>query len=128
MDILELARDSGLTMLLDGKIGRQEYTSVSGSLDALQLFAQMIRAASLDEFRRSRRSSARPIGEKAMIAKMAERARHSHLGRCAAKHDLSDLVEKPAAMHCEGSEIALFRRRFACSPDALSTDHSGPRA
>ena len=60
MDILELARDSGLTMLLDGKIGRQEYTSVSGSLDALQLFAQMIRAASLDEFRRSRRSSAAP--------------------------------------------------------------------
>jgi hypothetical protein len=97
MDILELARDSGLTMLLDGKIGRQEYTSVSGSLDALQLFAQMIRAASLDEFRRSRRSSARPIGEKAMIVRMGERARRSHLGRCEAKHGPSGLVEKPAA-------------------------------
>jgi hypothetical protein len=93
MDILELARDSGLTMLLDGKIGRQEYTSVSGSLDALQLFAQMIRAASLDEFRRSRRSSARPIGEKAMIVRIGERARRSCPGRCEAKHCPSDLVD-----------------------------------
>jgi hypothetical protein len=97
MDILEAARDSGLTVLLDGKIGRQEYTSACGSLNALHRFAQIIRVASADEFRRSKRSSARPIGEKAMIARICERAHRSHPGRCEAKHDPSDLVEKPAA-------------------------------
>lgn len=91
MDVLELARDSGLTVLLDGKIGRQEYTGVSGSFDALQLFAQTIRAASLDEFRRSRRSSARPMGEKTM-----EPGRGSHASRWEAKHGPNDL-EKAAS-------------------------------
>lgn len=39
-DLAKLARDAGLTVLLNGKIGREEYQSVSGSLTALQRFAE----------------------------------------------------------------------------------------
>lgn len=39
-DLAQLARDAGLTVLLDGKIGRQEYRSVTGSFAALQRFAE----------------------------------------------------------------------------------------
>ncbi|RDU99178.1 hypothetical protein DWV00_08615 [Trinickia dinghuensis] len=39
IDITKVARDAGLTVVLDGKIGTQEYQSVSGSLAALQRFA-----------------------------------------------------------------------------------------
>jgi hypothetical protein len=37
--ILEQARAAGLTVLLNGRIGREEYHSVSGSVAALQRFA-----------------------------------------------------------------------------------------
>jgi hypothetical protein len=43
MDILELARDSGMLVLLDARIGGEEYHSVSGSLQTLQRFAEAIR-------------------------------------------------------------------------------------
>ncbi|HEX7911432.1 MAG TPA: hypothetical protein VF534_25535 [Paraburkholderia sp.] len=43
MDILEMARNSGLLVMLDGRIGREEYHSVSGSLQALQRFADALR-------------------------------------------------------------------------------------
>lgn len=39
-DLARIASDAGLTVLLDGKIGRQEYRSVTGSLAALQRFAE----------------------------------------------------------------------------------------
>ncbi|HEX7907306.1 MAG TPA: hypothetical protein VF534_04340 [Paraburkholderia sp.] len=45
MDIIEMARAAGLTVLLDGKIGREEYHSVSGSLPALRRFGEAFRAA-----------------------------------------------------------------------------------
>jgi predicted kinase len=48
MDILELARQSGMTVVLDAKIGRQEYRTVHGSVIALERFAQLV-AASLNE-------------------------------------------------------------------------------
>jgi hypothetical protein len=38
MDIAAMARAAGLTVLLDGRIGRQEYQSVSGSMEALRRF------------------------------------------------------------------------------------------
>lgn len=38
-DLAKLARDAGLTVLLDGKIGREEYQSVSGPMAALERFA-----------------------------------------------------------------------------------------
>jgi hypothetical protein len=43
MDIIDMARVSGMTVILDGKIGREEYQSVCGSLSALQRFADAVR-------------------------------------------------------------------------------------
>jgi hypothetical protein len=45
MDIAAMARAAGLTVLLDGRIGRQEYQSVSGSMEALRRFGDAYRAA-----------------------------------------------------------------------------------
>ena len=55
MNVLELARESRLAVLLDGRIGCEEYTSVSGSIDALSRFAAVVRMAALRERRRCRR-------------------------------------------------------------------------
>lgn len=41
--LIELARESGLTVVLDGQIGREKYQSVSGPLDALSRFADRCR-------------------------------------------------------------------------------------
>jgi hypothetical protein len=43
MDIIDMARASGMTVILDGRIGREEYQSVCGSLSALQRFADAVR-------------------------------------------------------------------------------------
>jgi hypothetical protein len=42
MDIIDTARASGMTVILDGKIGREEYQSVCGSLSALERFAEAV--------------------------------------------------------------------------------------
>lgn len=67
MDMLKIARESGLAIVLDGKIGREEYTSVSGSMSALLRFAEAVRLASLCEYRRFRPSS--PLGDRLMITR-----------------------------------------------------------
>ncbi|MEX3936622.1 hypothetical protein AB4Y32_33435 [Paraburkholderia phymatum] len=38
MDIIDMARASGLTVVLDGRIGSEEYQSVCGSVSAFALF------------------------------------------------------------------------------------------
>jgi len=43
MDIIDMARASGMAVILDGRIGREEYQSVCGSLSALQRFAEAVR-------------------------------------------------------------------------------------
>jgi hypothetical protein len=67
MDMLKIARESGLAIVLDGKIGREEYTSVSGSTNALLRFGEAVRSASLREYRRFRPSSA--IGDRIMMSR-----------------------------------------------------------
>ncbi|MFP3563467.1 hypothetical protein [Paraburkholderia sp. SIMBA_030] len=47
MDILDMARKAGMTIVLDAKIGRQEYQTVYGSVKALESFAELV-AASLE--------------------------------------------------------------------------------
>ncbi|KXV04284.1 hypothetical protein CR51_13620 [Caballeronia megalochromosomata] len=42
MDIIDMARSSGLTVILDGRIGHEEYQSVCGSVVALQRFADTL--------------------------------------------------------------------------------------
>jgi hypothetical protein len=45
MDILELARQSGMTIVLDAKIGRQEYRTVHSSVASLERFAALVAAS-----------------------------------------------------------------------------------
>jgi hypothetical protein len=45
MNILELAADAGMLVVLDGRIGRTEYRSVHGTLDAFQRFVQALESA-----------------------------------------------------------------------------------
>ncbi|MCX4149984.1 MULTISPECIES: hypothetical protein [Paraburkholderia] len=42
MDIFEMAIDSGMHVILDGRIGNEEYRSVVGSVQALQRFADAL--------------------------------------------------------------------------------------
>ncbi|WP_369050154.1 hypothetical protein [Burkholderia gladioli] len=39
--LVEISREAGLTILLDGMIGRERYESVSGSVDALAQFGEL---------------------------------------------------------------------------------------
>lgn len=43
-NLAELARAAGLTVVLDGMIGRERYESVTGSLHALRRFAELFEA------------------------------------------------------------------------------------
>ncbi|MFM0175641.1 hypothetical protein PQR33_40750 [Paraburkholderia sediminicola] len=42
MNILKLAGDAGMLVVLDARIGRTEYRSVHGTLDAFQRFVQAL--------------------------------------------------------------------------------------
>jgi hypothetical protein len=60
MNIMEMAREAGLQVLLDARIGSQTYHSVSGSIPALQRFADAVRAATLAEPSKRERSKNHP--------------------------------------------------------------------
>ena len=45
INILELAEDAGILVILDGRIGRTEYRSVHGTLDAFRRFVQALESA-----------------------------------------------------------------------------------
>jgi hypothetical protein len=45
MNILKLAGDAGMLIVLDGRIGCTEYQSVHGTLDAFQRFVQALESA-----------------------------------------------------------------------------------
>ncbi|WP_341317568.1 hypothetical protein WN982_40610 [Paraburkholderia sp. IMGN_8] len=42
MDILKLAKDAGMLVVLDGRIGKEEYRSVHGSEQAFRRFADAL--------------------------------------------------------------------------------------
>lgn len=46
LDLLALAREAGMQIVLDARIGRQTYHSVRGTLTSLQRFADAVLAAS----------------------------------------------------------------------------------
>ncbi|SAL71818.1 hypothetical protein AWB70_07431 [Caballeronia cordobensis] len=48
-DILRIAQDCGFAVVLEGRIGTQEYNSVSGPVQALEKFAEVIRDTVLQE-------------------------------------------------------------------------------
>jgi hypothetical protein len=43
MNIVDMAHASGFAVILDGRIGREEYQSVCGPISALQRFAEAVR-------------------------------------------------------------------------------------
>ena len=45
MNVLELAADAGMLVVLDGRIGRTEYRSVHGTMDAFQRFVHALESA-----------------------------------------------------------------------------------
>jgi methyl coenzyme M reductase gamma subunit len=49
MDLERIANDSGMLVVMDGRIGREEYKSVHGSLEALQRFANFVRDLAASE-------------------------------------------------------------------------------
>jgi hypothetical protein len=51
MNIVELAREAGMLVLLDARIGGSEYQSVSGSVQSLQRFVDAVLASDSDEIR-----------------------------------------------------------------------------
>jgi hypothetical protein len=72
MNIVDMAHASGFTVILDGRIGREEYQSVCGSLSSLQRFAEAVRQDAA-----SQRASA-PM--QAPTADLSGRLRRSHPG------------------------------------------------
>jgi hypothetical protein len=46
MDVIRIARESGFSVLLEGRIGLNEYTSVCGTEEALKIFAKAVQLAS----------------------------------------------------------------------------------
>jgi hypothetical protein len=57
MDIIDMARASGMAVILDGRIGREEYQSVCGSLSALQRFAEAVRQGTVQQSGRQKRTT-----------------------------------------------------------------------
>ena len=57
MDIIDMARASGLTVILDGRIGREQYQSVCGSVSALQRFAESLRKCAVEEQKQEQESA-----------------------------------------------------------------------
>lgn len=53
---MTIARAAGLQILLDARIGRETYHSVSGSLLSLQRFAETVCAAQADELAQQRKT------------------------------------------------------------------------
>lgn len=49
MDILRIAAESGMQVILDGRIGCEEYRSVVGSVQALHRFADALCKSMVDE-------------------------------------------------------------------------------
>ncbi|MFK4446395.1 hypothetical protein ABH944_006528 [Caballeronia udeis] len=64
MDIIDMARASGMAVLLDGRIGREEYQSVCGSLWALQRFADAVRQATADQNGNQKRAKKPPTAHR----------------------------------------------------------------
>ncbi|WP_167354133.1 hypothetical protein [Caballeronia fortuita] len=71
--MLRMARKSGMTILLDGRIGKEAYMSVSGSTDALQRFAHDVRVSLLKRPKRTARAARSRNVNPLVTARMRER-------------------------------------------------------
>ena len=48
-NLLKIAQDCGFSVVLEGRIGTQEYNSISGPVQALEKFAEIIRETTLQQ-------------------------------------------------------------------------------
>ena len=74
MNIVELAGDAGMLVVLDGRIGGTEYRSVHGTMDAFQRFVHALESAfanggkSEGSWRRSSLCAESDLGKSALSA------------------------------------------------------------
>ncbi|KND60252.1 hypothetical protein BVER_02574 [Candidatus Burkholderia verschuerenii] len=90
LDVLKVARDSGMTILLDARIGQVEYQSVSGTEESLQKFAHAVRdkpAPACRCVRAARSPSINPL----VTARMRERIASVLYGKASVKRARSML-------------------------------------
>ncbi|MFL9983705.1 hypothetical protein [Paraburkholderia sediminicola] len=84
MDIIDMARASGMAVILDARIGREEYQSVCGSLSALQRFAEAVRQGVVQQSGHQKRTAA-PHSQS--VRSLGRPARpHARRGSTAAPH------------------------------------------
>ena len=87
MDIIDMARASGMAVILDGRIGREEYQSVCGSLSALQRFAEAVRQGVIQQSEHQTRAAA-PHSQSVRSTRSLRRPARPHARR-----------DSPAAAH-----------------------------
>jgi hypothetical protein len=108
-DLLEVARDAGLTILLDGRIGRQEYTSVSGPARALEKFAHALRddpPRACRRVRAARSPSINPL----VPARMRERIAAVLYGMRASSASTGKVTTRRNQARRAATRISGFRR------------------
>jgi hypothetical protein len=86
MNIVDIARASGLIVILDGRIGREEYQSICGSVSALERFAE---AVSQDAA--SQRESVAP---RSPAPDLSRRLRLRFIGGCAISGNRAALARR----------------------------------
>lgn len=86
MDIVDMARACGMTVLLDGRIGREEYQSISGSISALQRFAEAVQLGAAKQ----NDSAPREPSVTGLCGQLRRCSRQSHL------NDVSSAAYPPA--------------------------------
>lgn len=98
MDIIELAREAGLQVLLDARIGSLTYHSVCGSLTALQRFADAVEA---DTRERAPRPRDPPVRQHARSPRHAPATRlRKRASSCRDKRE--SVPENASALQAEG--------------------------
>ncbi|CAB3696373.1 hypothetical protein LMG24238_03390 [Paraburkholderia sediminicola] len=93
MDIIDMARASGMAITLDGRIGREEYQSVCGSLSALQRFAEAVRQGAAQQSGHQARTAAHSQSMRSMrsVRNLKRPARpHARRDSSAAAHAASE--------------------------------------
>lgn len=113
-DTFELAREAGLTIVLTGKIGREEYNSVTGSLEALVRFA-ILHAA------QARQQNPEPLRRavKAVVAMLKNGEYAEHWANAEAKGDadaadLEDVITELVSESNEASAAPAEGREKLC--------------
>lgn len=111
MNIIEMAQQVGLQVLLDARIGNETYHSVSGSLATLQRFADAVDAATRAELRNE--GAAKAIAKTASPHRAAAQRRRAHRRTLRIR---TNTTPRPAAVMA-ARFAALTKKRTRASTD-----------